>query len=75
MKKIYNEKKNLNEVDILKLTLASPDQQKQLTIVHLEQNQMAFSVRRYLDQPRTMNATVVNTKKSDIRGLFATSVE
>jgi len=26
MKKIYNEKKNLNEVDILKLTLASPDQ-------------------------------------------------
>ena len=26
MKKIYNEKKNLNEVDILKLTLASPEQ-------------------------------------------------
>ncbi|GEM_PF-2480114 len=48
---------------------------KLLTIELKNQKEDDSSVNRYLDQEKTMNVPVENTKESDIKGLFVKDVE
>jgi len=85
MKKIYNEKKNLNEVDILKLTLASPEQILNWSYGEVTKAE-TINYRTFRAEPDGLFCEKIfgptknyecycgKYKKIDIRELFVTSV-